>query len=256
MDPTDPADRELDGYFFYAFRYAAGCALQRAAMLQTGCRLVAVSDQTEADSVAGANRVVADWREHDRPFDLIPYPHQRPKQKGRDRARNAFRPVVFLWDAAQDGKGSLDKLFKTAGKTLERIDRTHRDGRRGTCLIAGSTEEALAAAQDAAKSAREAKHSLRIICDFGLVLGGDLAPDKKLIGRLRAADDLPGLPLDCVLATEAYAAQAKFDLGEKVTLVPVGRVEIMPAGDDSERQAIRSRPSVPIYTAEWAHDGG
>lgn len=256
MDPTDPADRELDGYFFYAFRYAAGCALQRAAMLQTGCRLVAVSDQAEADSVAGANRVVGDWREHDRPFDVIPYPYQRPKQKGRDRARNAFRPVVFLWDAAQDGKGSLDKLFKAAGKTLERVDRTHRDGRRGTCLIAGSTEEALAAAQDAAKAAREAKHSLRVICDFGLVLGGDLAPDKKLIGRLRSADDLPGLPLDCVLATEAFAAQAKFDLGEQIALVPVGRVEVMPTGEDSERQAIRSRPSVPIYTAEWAHDGG
>ncbi len=251
MDPTDPADRELDGYFFYAFRYAAGCALQRAAMLQTSCRLVAVSDQTEADSVAGANRVVADWREHDRPFDLIPYPHQRPK-KGRDQARNAFRPVVFLWDAAQDGKGSLDKLFKAAGKTLERVDRTHRDGRCGTCLIAGSTEEALAAAPEAAKAAREAKHSLRVICDFGLALGGDLAPDKKLIGRLRSADDLPGLPLDCVLATEAFAAQAKFDLGEQIALVPVGRVETIPAGEDSERQAIRSRPSVPIYTAEWA----
>jgi CRP-like cAMP-binding protein len=255
MDPTDPADRELDGYFFYAFRYAAGCALQRAAMLQTSCRLVAVSDQTEVDSVAGANRVVADWREHDRPFDLIPYPHQRPK-KGRDQARNALRPVVFLWDAAQDGKGSLDKLFKAAGKTLERVDRTHRDGRCGTCLIAGSTEEALAAAQEAAKAAREAQHSLRVICDFGLALGGDLAPDKKLIGRLRSADDLPGLPLDCVLATEAFAAQAKFDLGERIALVPVGRVETIPAGEDSERQAIRSRPSVPIYTAEWAHDGG
>ena len=85
MDPTDPADRELDGYFFYAFRYAAGCALQRAAMLQTRCRLVAVSDQAEADSVAGANRVVADWREHGRPFDLIPYPHQRPSRRARER---------------------------------------------------------------------------------------------------------------------------------------------------------------------------
>ena len=47
MDPTDPVDRDLDGYFFYAFRYAAGCALQRAAMLQTRCRLVVVSDETE-----------------------------------------------------------------------------------------------------------------------------------------------------------------------------------------------------------------
>ncbi len=255
MDPADPAERDLDGYFFYAFRYAAGCALERAAMLQTGCRLVVVSDHAEPDSIAGANRVLGDWREHGRPFDVIPYPHARAKRPAGRRAASAFRPVVFLWDAAQDGKdgkGALDKLFNSAGKGLERVDRTHRDGRRGSCLIAGSTEEALAAAREAAKAAREAKHSLRVICDFGLVLGGDLDPDKKLVARLRSADDMPGLPLDCVLATEAYAAQAKFDLGETIVLVPVGRAETMAAGEDSERQAIRSRPTLPIYTVEWA----
>ncbi|MGH6832401.1 MAG: hypothetical protein ACRECM_05175, partial [Methyloceanibacter sp.] len=85
-----------------------------------------------------------------------------------------------------------------------------------------------------------------------VVLGADLEPDKKLIARLQSADDLPGLPLDCVLATESYAAQAKFDLGEKIMLVPVGRAEILLAADDSERQAIRSRPSLPIYTVERA----
>ncbi len=254
MDPADPAERDLDGYFFYAFRYAAGCALERAAVLQTSCRLVVVSDEAGPDTLAGANRVFADWREHDRPFDLIPYPHARAKRSTRQRAASAFRPVVFLWDAAQDGKDGkgLEKLLKSAGKGLKRVDRTHRDGRRGACLIAGSTEEALAAAWDAAKAARAAKHSLRVICDFGLVLGGDLDPDKKLIARLRAADDMPGLPLDGVLATEAYAAQAKFDLGDKIVLVPVGRAETMAAGEDSERQAIRSRPTLPIYTVEWA----
>ena len=55
------------------------------------------------------------------------------------------------------------------------------------------------------------------------VLGRGPGADKKLIARLQAADDLPGLPLDSVLATEAYAAQAKFDQGDAVRLVPVGR---------------------------------
>ena len=62
MDPTEPADRDLDGYFFHAFRYAAGCALQRAAMLQTRCRLVVVSDDGGPDTIAGTNRAVADWQ--------------------------------------------------------------------------------------------------------------------------------------------------------------------------------------------------
>ena len=258
MDPADPVDRDLDGYFFHAFRYAAGCALQRAALLQTRCRLVVVSDDAEPDTIAGANRVFADWCEHGRPFDLIPYPHRRAKRPVRERAASAFRPVVFLWEAGPDGKGgksALDKFFKSAGKGHKRIDRTHRDGRRGTCLIAGSTEEALAMGLAAAEAARRAKLAVRIICDFGHLLGGDLEPDKKLVARLQSADDLPGLPLDCVLATEAYAAQATFDLGEKILLVPVGRAEIMLAADDSERQAIRSRPSLPIYTANWGHNG-
>lgn len=258
MDPIDPIDRDLDGYFFYGFRYAAGCALQRATMLQTRCRLVVVSDDTEPDNVAGANRVFSDWREHGRPFDLIPYPHRRPPRPARERAATGFRPVVFLWDAApdtKDGEAALDRLFKSVGKGLPRVDRTHRDGRRGCCLVAGSTEEALATGLAVVEAARDAKRALRIICDFGLVLGGDLKPDKKLIARLQSADDFPGLPIECALATEAYAAQGKFDLGAAILLVPVGRAEALLAADDSERQTIRSRPSLPIYTVARAGAG-
>lgn len=255
MDPTDPADRDLDGYFFYAFRYAAGCALQRAALLQTRCRLVVVSDDAEPDTIAGTNRAIADWRAQGRALDLIAYPHARHKRPIKASRASVFRPALFLWDAAQDSrdaKAMLDKFAKAAGKGLKRIDRTHRDGRQGACLIAGSTEQALAAGLAVAEAARKAKQALRIICDFGHLLGPDLEPDKKLVVRLQSADDLPGLPLDCVLATEAFAVQAKFDLGEKILLVPVGRAETALAAEEGERQVIRSRPSLPIYTAEWA----
>lgn len=256
MDPQDPADRDLDGYFFYGFRYAAGCALQRAAMLQTACGLIVVSDDTEPDNVAGANRVFADWRAHGRPFDLIPYPHTRPPRPKRERAATAFRFVVVLWDGAPDAKpASLDKLFNRIGKGLETMERTHRDGRRGFCLVAETSGDALAMAESAIDAARKAKHPLRVICDFGLVLGRSLKLDKKLITRLQAADDLPGLPLNTVLATEAYAAQAKFDEGDAVTLVPVGRAEAAPSADDEEGHAVRSRPSLPIFTVEPAKTG-
>ena len=88
MDPNDPVERDLDGYFFYAFRYAAGCALQRAATLQTNCRLLVVADANGPDTIAGANRVLDDWREHGRPFDLIRYPHPRVGREQRGRARS------------------------------------------------------------------------------------------------------------------------------------------------------------------------
>jgi CRP-like cAMP-binding protein len=253
MDPQDPVERDLDGYFFYGFRYAAGCALQRAAMLQTACGLIVVSDDAKPDTVAGANRVFADWQRHGRPFDLIPYPHTRPPRSRRERGETAFRPVVFLWDGAPDTKNaSFDKLLKRLAKGLDSVERTHRDGRRGCCLVAKTTGQALEIGLAAVEAARKAKHPLRVICDFGLVLGAQLKPDKKLIARLQSADDLPGLPLDCVLATEAYAAQAKFDQGDDILLVSVGRAEAAPSADDSERQAIRSRPSLPIFTVEPA----
>lgn len=258
MDPNDPVDRDLDGYFFYAFRYAAGCALQRAATLQTNCRLLVVADANGPDTIAGANRVLDDWHRQGRCFDLIPYPHPRSARATRAGAPRSFRPALFLWDAVpgiKNGNSALDRLFKSVGKGLDRVERTHRDGRRGLCLIASSTEEALDTGREAVRAAREAKRAVRIICDFGLVQAGKLKPDKKLIAHLQSADDFPGLPTDCVLATEAYAAQAKYDLGDKVLLVPVGRAEVQPASDDGERHAIRSRPTLPIYTAEWAANG-
>jgi len=252
MDPTEPAERGLGSYYFYAFRYAGGLALQRAAVLQTNCRLIAVSDAAGPDSFGGTNRAVADWSAHGRAFDLIAYPHERPQRSQRGEDLDGFRPAVFLWDAAPGGSDKesvLDKIGKSCAMAERPIERTHRDGRRGLCLIAGSTKEALDAGLAAAEAARKAKAAVRIICDFGPVLGGGRAPDKKLIARLQAADDLPGLPGNCVLATESYAAQAKFDLGETIHLVPVSRVEA--TGEDSERQTARSRPSLPIYTAEW-----
>jgi hypothetical protein len=255
MDPTEPVERALDGYFFFAFRYAAGLALQRAKVLQTHCRLLAVADDTGPDTLAGANQAVADWRAHGRALDLIPYPHKRSRRPAREQTGYGFRPAIFLWDAAPSGgnrPNALETVAKTAAKGMTRAERTHRDGRRGLCLLAASAEQALEAALALADTARRAKHAVRVICDFGLVLGGNLVTDKKLIGRLQGADDLPGLPVACALATEAYAAQAKFDLGDKISLVPVGRAEVTFANDGGGAQPARSRPSLPIYTAAWA----
>ena len=254
MEPAEPAERDLDGAFFYAFRYAAGEALQRAATLQARCRLIVVSDEADGGTIAGANQVLIDWRSHGRAYDIIPYPHARPPRPPSEKTHSAFRPVVFLWDAAPDDTehdAKLDGLFGAVAPNLPRVERTHRDGRRGLCLLAASTEDALGVALEAAAASRAAGHPLRVVCDFGLVLDGDRAFDKKLVARLQSADDLPGLPGDRVLATQAYAAQIKFDHGDRVALVPVGRAQCA-SPEETERQPIRSRPSLPIYTIAWA----
>ena len=139
---------------------------------------------------------------------------------------------MFLWDAApdsKDGNAALDRLSKLAGKALE-AHRPHPSRRDGWDLPDRQFDRGGARGGERRLPRRRARRSarLRIICDFGLVLGGDLKPDKKLVVRLQSADDFPGLPTDYVLATEAYAAQAKFDLGDKILLVPVGRAEFGP----------------------------
>ena len=92
MDANDPSERDIDGYFFYAFRYAAGCALQRAATLQTNCRLLVVADANGPDTIAGANRVLDDWREHGRPFDLHPLSASASRPRATRRLAHGVPP--------------------------------------------------------------------------------------------------------------------------------------------------------------------
>ena len=84
------------------------------------------------------------------------------------------------------------------------------------------------------------------------MLGADRKPDKKLVARLRIRRRPARATARLRAGDGGFAAQAKFDLGEKILLVPVGRAEIVPAADDGERQVTRSRPSLPIFTVEWA----
>ena len=74
VDEEMPLERDLDGHFYYGFRFMAGQALMRAAILQTECRLIAVTDGSQAVNLAGTSRAVADWLEAGRPLDAIEIP--------------------------------------------------------------------------------------------------------------------------------------------------------------------------------------
>ena len=99
-DDELPLDRDLDGHFFYAFRFMAGLAMMRAEVLQAECRLIAVTDGAAAANIAGTSRAVADWLDAGRPLDTIAFPFARKAPAGRARGASAFRPVVLLWDVA------------------------------------------------------------------------------------------------------------------------------------------------------------
>lgn len=251
VDDELPLDRDVDGHFYYAFRFAAGQALMRASLLQTECRLIAAIDGSEAVNVAGSSRAVADWLEAGRPVDTIKFPHVRKAPAGRARGASSFRPVVLLWDVAETrgDQDAIKRALKTkdlgAKKTeFQIVARASRVGGEGTAVVAPTLEAAIKFAEACAAVSGEAG-ALRIISDFGPVLGGDLRPDPKMIARLKAGSDMPGFPSGRPLATLAFAAQAVAEFGARLDVRAVGRTEET-RGAESDGRA-RRRSGLPVY---------
>jgi CRP-like cAMP-binding protein len=247
IDDELPLDRDLDGHFYYGFRFMAGLALMRAEALQAECRLIAVIDGTAAANVAGSNQAAADWLAAGRPLDTIAFNFKRKAPAGRPRGASSFRPVVFLWDAT--GGRADSQVLKKAGvarkKDFTIVERVSRVGGAGTAVVAPTLKDALALAEScAAPSGKDGVATLRVICDFGPVLGGDLKPDEKMIARLKAGSDMPGFPPGRVLATQSFAAQATAELGEHLAAYLVGRTA---EGRDGEAARLRHRPGLPVY---------
>ena len=246
VDDEMPLDRDLDGHFYYGFRFMAGQALLRAAVLQTECLLIAVTDGSEAVNVAGAHRALADWRGAGRPADVIRFPFARKTPGGRPRGTSSFRPVVFLWDVAGNRadqivvkKALKSKTLGAAAKEFLVVQRSSRVGGEGTAIVAPT----LAAALRFAEACAEANAAMRIICDFGPALGADEQPDEKSIARFKAGSDMPGFPGGHPLATLSFAAQAVAEFDADLDVRAVGRTEEARGEGDHARR----RSGLPVY---------
>ena len=219
----------------------AGLALMRAATLQAECRLIAVTDGREPANMAGSNRAVDDWLAAGRAVDTIAFPHPRRAPGPRPRGATSFRPCVFLWD--QEG-GRADKAAAEAavgGDDFEIVERASRGGTEGTCIVCPTLEAALSLAESCAANAP----SLRVICDFGPVLGADLAADPKMIARLKAGGDMPGFPPGRPLATLSFTAQAVAEFGDRLDVRAVGRAD-QARGSDADARA-RRRSGLAVF---------
>ncbi len=168
----------------------------------------------------------------------------------RRAARAVARPSGRWCSFGTPSGGRGDRqAVKRAGlarkKDFSVLERASRVGGEGTAVVAPSLQDALALAKTlAAPSGRSTAPSLRVICDFGPVLGGDMKPDEKMVARLKAGSDMPGFPLGRVLATQSFAAEAMAELGDAIEVYAVGRTE---EGRDSEGGKAKRRPSVPVY---------
>jgi len=213
-------------------------ALMRAAALEAECRLLAVTNGMESQSVAGAARSVADWTASGRSLDLVHLPLERRRPAPRERGVTAFRPCVFVWDVGGDGanRAALTRAKVQKDKRLNVVQRTSRFGRDGSCVVAPTLEDAIRLGEALAGE------GVRVVCDFGAVLGNDLEPDAKLVARLRAGSDMPGFPTGRSLATQNFAAQAMTEFGPRLTLRSVGRTE-----ESRDAEGARRRSGLPVY---------
>jgi hypothetical protein len=148
---------------------------------------------------------------------------------------------VLLWDVG-GGRADLDAV-KTLGlakkKDMFVVPRTSRTGGEGTCVVAPDLEAAIRLAESCA----EQGDTLRIVCDFGPVLGADMRPDPKMVARLKAGSDLPGFPAGRAIATLPFAAEALVTFGPRLDVCAVGRAE-----EKSEDDGLARRKSgPPVY---------
>jgi hypothetical protein len=232
----------------------AGQALMRANLLQAQCRLIAASDGAGAGSLGGTGQVVADWAAAGRPVDTIVFPHPRkPPGPARARGGSSFRAVVLVWDIADTraDRATVRALLKSkqfaAGKSeFQVVERASRVGGEGTAVIAPSLEAAMRFA-DACAAANNAS-GLRIVCDFGPVLGADMKPDERMIARLKAGSDMPGFPVGRPLATLTFAAQAVADFGARLDVRAVGRTEETKGDADTKA---RRKSGLPVYRVSF-----
>jgi hypothetical protein len=254
VDDEPPLDRDLEGHFYYGFRFMAGQALMRANLLQAQCRLIAASDGAGAGSLGGTGQVIADWEAAGRPVDTIVFPHPRkPPGQARARGGSSFRAVVLLWDIADTraDRTTVRAVLKSkqfaAGKSeFQVVERASRVGGEGTAVVAPSLEAAMRFA-DACAAANHAG-GLRIVCDFGPVLGADLKPDERMIARLKAGSDMPGFPVGRPLATLTFAAQAVADFGARLDVRAVGRTEETKGDADTKA---RRKSGLPVYRVSF-----
>ena len=158
--------------------------------------------------------------------------------------------MVFLWDASPDGKdkkGALDRLTKRAGKELSRVERLIATAGEAV-RRRGVMRRGARSGRFRGESAREADTRRHYFLRLRVGAGSD-EPDKKpmpgcnppticrVSARLRAGDG--------VLCGAGQVRPRRQDRS-----VPVGRAEVTPIAEEGEHQAVRSRPSLPIFTAE------
>jgi hypothetical protein len=208
--PGAPSGRR-DAWYRTAFREAAGAALFTADRLAGSCVMIAVTDDGSSPSPGGTASAEADWRARGRRLFTLPFIGSRRSVEAEEaRPGTGLLPVLFLRPANPGGDARLAAIRPALGEARPRI------------ALAGGGEAVLFdLAADAIAGARlAADPSLRVICDFGLVSPHPGQVDVDAVLALAGAGDMAETPAGVVLASEAFALEARFESDSVAPLFP------------------------------------
>ena len=262
LDTTPKAD--IDDIIHHASRRATGLALLKADEVEGKAVLVAVYDGAEPQSVAGVAQLVSDCRATGLDVDVIDCGWRKGAANLPKRSLEAMkldsihRAIVFYWLSLAEDAGGLKKkdearidtllesvrifLGKGIAGAADLQRRVLRQSSIGLYGCFSTVTEALDAANAAACLPQHEEFRLRIVCDFGPLARRDGSISESRLGRLEGADMVTDLPDGIVVATTAFAAEARLSLGE------VGRFQLMgrlaPGGDEGRRLPL---PSITLY---------
>lgn len=247
--------RDMEHALYFGNRHAAGLALLAADTRVATPVLFAVHDGGAPQALAGTSRLVADWSAAGHAVERFPSPWRNGSSTSTQVANTSYRPVVFAWIAARGDTDEHRKksperaeaLFAAAETALASVlpatataqRRKLGDTRLGHLVTCDTFEVAAVLARALVPLAPDDMRGFRVVADFGPVLDPNGAIDPELVKTLDGATDDLEWPLGTALATEAFAAEARFALGDRIAFASMGRIGASSANDGMPLPSVR-----------------
>ena len=228
--------RDTDSAYYHNHRYAAGHALLKAEALTSHCLLIGGGAEAASGRYA---RLVQDWKASGR--DAVTLPSGSTHIARTEPDDTGWRPVILVWLFTPNGKQghmSARALSDESIAAAEAIIRSNVDSGMSVmrrALRGNRPQVALVAIPNDMQTAVEVAGRLlrapwpkdlvaQVTLDFGPVLGHDGKPHED---RLRELDIGAGpleVPDGTLVASAAFAMEARLGLNVAGSIVALGRV--------------------------------
>jgi CRP-like cAMP-binding protein/tetratricopeptide (TPR) repeat protein len=236
-----PPARETEAAFRHAHRHAAGAALLKADALLAPCLTLAADGSAEGVT---AHLLTPNKPPEDHPADAT------------------WRPVVFAWLLAESGDAPLSAkgIAAEAIGEIETIVQANVEpgtfvlrrvlagNRPQTALVAIPADigTAIATAQRLLSASWPGGITVQLALDLGPVLGSQGKPNEDRLKDLDIGSGPLEVPERTLVASAAFAMEARLALGEALSIVALGRVARLESGAGG----VQLLPSAEIYALD------